>query len=332
MDFQKDVKVYFDGSHFIGIPPKPQPWKKRKKTTKKQIDITQNENEYAIGTLPVERENVETSEKNIYSITAKKEVTVTADGLRKVFDRLYDNLKDKKRKEKYNLILAEIKKYLPEEKAKEFVKTNFDRKFRNLIERRKRLSRKVRLQEWDYFCTFTYDNKLQTEESFRKSLSNALKHFSNRKGWKYVGVWERSPDKQRLHFHGLFQIPQMIGELIETKDYSTTSHKMQIANQNTYFLKRFGRNDFKKINNHLLDDSIRYLMKYLEKSGEKIVYSKGLYTYFVTDIMAEDIACNIGVEDRKILLLDNFNCWNLDTGELIGKVSQETIAKLKKCN
>ena len=39
----------------------------------------------------------------------------------------------------------------------------------------------------------------------------------------------------------------MKGELIEVKDYSTKAHRMQITTQNTYFNKRFGRSDFKEI-------------------------------------------------------------------------------------
>ena len=32
MNYPK-TKVYFDGSHFIGIPPEKQPWKQRKKVS-----------------------------------------------------------------------------------------------------------------------------------------------------------------------------------------------------------------------------------------------------------------------------------------------------------
>ena len=71
-------------------------------------------------------------------------------------------------------------------------------------------------------------------------------------------------------------------------------------------------------------------MKYIEKSGERIVYSKGLPTYFISDVMDEDIVCPIGQEDRKLLLFDDFNCW--DEGCLIGKVSPATIARLRKSN
>ena len=71
-------------------------------------------------------------------------------------------------------------------------------------------------------------------------------------------------------------------------------------------------------------------MKYLGKTEERVVYSKGLPTYFLTDILECDIICTIGQEDRKLLLYDDFYC--LDEGVLIGKASKETISQLKKAN
>ena len=70
--------------------------------------------------------------------------------------------------------------------------------------------------------------------------------------------------------------------------------------------------------------------KYLGKTEERIVYSKDLPTYFISDIMDEDIVCTIGIEDRKLLLFDDFKCW--DEGVYVGKVSKETISQLRKAN
>ena len=77
-----------------------------------------------------------------------------------------------------------------------------------------------------------------------------------------------------------------------------------------------------------MPQAVKYLVKYIEKSGGKLIYSRGLYQYFVTDIMDEDIVCPYGLEDRKILLFDSFGCWK--DGEYIGKVGPETIEKLPK--
>lgn len=203
----------------------------------------------------------------------------------------------------------------------------------NAIKRKVRLMRKLRLQRWDYFVTFTYSDELLTEETFRKKLTNTLKHLVARKGWKYVGVWERGSDTDRLHFHGIFHIPDgnMIGNLEKVKDYDTRNHHMQTTLQNTHFLKHFGRNDFKPICR--LDDvssAVKYITKYMEKSGERLVYGGKLPTYFQSDILEEDIAYPIGIDDRKALLFDSFTCIN--EGEIIGEVSKEVIDQMPKCN
>ena len=287
----RETKVYFDGSHYIGIPKVSQPWKKRK----------------------IVKSNPHLIEKQF-------------------FEKAYKENISKKKKEKIKNITEKLEEHFEDkDKLKDFVDENIERKKRNLIERRKRLVRKINLQEWHYFCTFTYDDKKLNEIEFKKKLSNCFKKLSYKKKWKYVGVWERSPVNNRLHFHGLFYVPNMIGSFIETKDYSTKKHQMQITHQNTYFLERFGRNDFKEIESEEhINESKTYLMKYLEKSNEKIVYSKGIYQYFVSDIIEDDIVCKIGQEDRKILLFDDFHC--LVDGEVIGKVSKDTISKMPKTN
>ena len=162
-------------------------------------------------------------------------------------------------------------------------------------------------------------------------MRNTLKHAVSRNGWKYIGVWERAPETGRLHFHGILYIPQMIGEIVEVKDYSTKSHRMQTTYQNTHFLKEFGRNDFKPIEIPLdITQSVKYLLKYIEKSGEKLVYGGKLPTYTRSDILDDDVACPYGVDDRKLLLFDSFRC--IVDGEILGKVSPEIIEQMPKSN
>ena len=79
-----------------------------------------------------------------------------------------------------------------------------------------------------------------------------------------------------------------------------------------------------------LGDAMAYLMKYLEKTGERIVYSKGLLQHFISDILEDDVVCTYGREDAKLLLFDDFSCW--DEGVYVGQVGKETIAQLRKAN
>lgn len=57
---------------------------------------------------------------------------------------------------------------------------------------------------------------------------------------------------------------------------------------------------------------------------------KGLPQFFISDIMEDDIVCTIGQEDKKLLLFDDFKCW--DEGVNVGTVSKVTIAQLRKSN
>ncbi len=294
MSYQKS-KVYYDGSHYIAIPQENYKHGKGSKRTK---------------TTPTTHRQAE--------IQAKFEIAYT---------------------ESQSLPKRERKKYIADklqsefsttEQATDYIEQNIERKKNNLAKRRVRLWRKIYLQEWNYFVTFTYDSQKHTEETFKAKLRNTLKHLVSRKEWKYIGVWERSPDKQRLHFHGIFSIPQMIGKLEQVNDYSTKSHRKQITYQNTHFLKYFGRNDFKEISAIEIPQAVRYLLKYIEKSGEKLVYGGDLPTYLVSDILDEDIVCPIGIEDKKALLFDDFTC--VDDGLLMGKVSTDIIKQMPKAN
>ena len=224
--------------------------------------------------------------------------------------------------------------YKDKEQRKEYVERNNERKKTNAIRRKVRLSKKVNLQrEWSYFCTFTFSDEKHTEESFRKSLRNTFKHLVARKGWKHIGVWERGGETGRLHFHGIFYIPPdgMVGEIVETTDYNTKGHRMQTAHQNTYFLERYGRNDFQPLGSpEEVQHSLGYLMKYIEKSGERLIYGGKLPTYFESDVADEDILAPYGIDDRKAILADDFTC--MVDGEVIGKVSPEVIEKMPKVN
>lgn len=300
------AKVYFDGSHYIAIPHTS-----GMRKIKRKVNIgTHNE-------------------------TNVKESEVTTDNkvdLKQEFNRIYkENVLEKKRIKKEKCIEG-LLPLMDEKEVTQFVDEQFERKQRNLIERRKRMVRKANLHTFNYFCTFTYDSAKLSEEQFKTKLRNCLRNLCSRKGWQYMGVWERS-QTGRLHFHGLFDIPQHIGMMVTVKDYSTTSHKMQETLQNTYFSERFGRNDFHQLDTQDIrskNECIRYLLKYIKKTEERIAYSHGLSTYFVSDITEEDVLCTCGVDDRKLVLADNFICWR--EWEYIGKVSQEVIKQMPKCN
>ena len=335
-----ETKVYFDGSHYIAIPHTTRPSKRKRIKYEEVITVVQEEVKDSVeNTEPSISLEVDTEENGQMVITNEPKEVQKKQNKRQItkkelFNELYRKHIDSPRKKRKKLIIEDMLPYFEKrEFCESYVQTQMERKLRNIICRRVRMVRKANLINFNYFCTFTYDDKLHDEYSFRKKLKNALSLFSSRKDWKYMGVWERAPETKRLHFHGMFKIPDgtMPGELFEHSDYNINSHKRTTTVQNSYFNERFGRSDFKKIEHrNKMSDGITYLMKYIEKTEEKIVYSKGLYQYFISDIMDEDVVCTIGQEDKKLLLFDDFNCW--DEGCLIGKVSPEVIAQMRKCN
>ena len=288
------AKIYYDGSHYIAIPHTERPYRKKRQRQK-----------------PEKSEEVQQ------------------------FEQRFEKVKGGKKSRKAKLLLEFTPMFKDEGEAEQFVEEHFNRLSRNRWERYKRMIRRGYTNRWNYFCTYTYDSEKHTEETFRKSLMNTLYHLSSRRGWRYMGAWERGELGQRLHFHALTYIPEggMPGELEEHEDYSTKRHKREKSIQNSYFNERFGRSDFSAITNRQqVADSIKYMLKYITKNDEKIVYSRGMKTYFVSDILDEDILCKMGDEEHgfKYILADDFTC--ISEGEIMGKVSSEVIEKMPKSN
>lgn len=291
------AKISFDGSHYIATPKENFPQGYRRRRAARPLSVKEAEKKAQFESVYKESRRLPSNERKAYMRKAMEET-----------------IPDKAQRAEY-------------------VERNIERKRVNSIRRKVRLSKKAYLQQWSFFCTFTFSDEKHTEESFRKSLRNTLKHLVNRKGWKHIGVWERGGENGRLHFHGIFYIPPngMVGEIVEAKDYNIKDHRMQTAHQNTYFLELYGRNDFQPLGSpQEVQHSLGYLMKYIEKSGERIIYGGKLPTYFVSDVADEDILCHYGIDDRKAILADDFLC--MVDGEVIGKASKEVIEKMPKLN
>ena len=341
MPYYSKAKIYSDGNHFIAIPHTTRPKRPKRQTQEPLITVDENnkvveeKEELSQITLPSGRVLTEVKLVGNELVPVKKKVSHGKKVSRKeVFEELYKETNGKTRYERKRYILSQMKGlFKDEEAAKNYVELNIQRKIRNLICRRIRMCRKAYLNGMNYFCTFTYDDKLHTEESFKTKLKNCLQYFSKKRGWKYMGVWERGGKTDRLHFHALMHIPkeQLEGKLEEKREYDFKSRDMKITNSHKFFGKKFGRNDFKEIPNvRFMGEALAYLMKYLEKTGEKVVYSRGLSQYIVSDILDDDIVCPMGQYEQKLLLFDDFTC--IDEGEIKGKISPEVIQEMPKAN
>lgn len=214
-----------------------------------------------------------------------------------------------------------------------YIAKKIERKLHNLYDRKKRFRRKANLNRWNYFVTFTYDDGKQDEFSFRKKIRKCLSNLHTRRGWRYMGVFERAPETGRLHFHGLLYIPdgELIGTITEKTDYSTAQGRMQTTHENDFFQKAFGRNDFKELNEMELKhgQTLNYLLKYIGKTGERIVYSRGIPTEIYRKLNDDEIVTEMQDFGTKYILFDDVISWERDIMQF--KYKQTSIIDLL-CN
>lgn len=190
------------------------------------------------------------------------------------------------------------------------------KEYGSLYLRRRRFLRKAMMYKWTHFCTFTYDpQKFEADEDFRESLNTTLMNLANRHGWKCAGVWERGEQGERLHFHCLMYIPdgQMVGKMEERNDYSTKLKMRVKTYSNDYFEGRFGRNDFAPLNPKRLKAAVEYCSKYMQKSGERIRYSRGIPSEILLDLQHDDMYLDYFAADCIMsLVVDGRISWERD--------------------
>ena len=240
-----------------------------------------------------------------------------------LFDSLYrqamkEGLKDTKTETAMtDYIRAGILKLFPDcDDLDEYIERKCEAKRRNLRARKKRFRRKAYLNRWNYYVTFTYDDKKHTPESFEKKLRKCFSNLATRRGWRIAGKFENAPDTGRLHFHGVAYVPdgEMIGTVMEMKDYSTTEGRMQTRHENSFFQESFGRNDFTGLSEMELKYGhiFEYIIKYIGKDDGRMFYSRGIPTAIYKELTAESIITAFTDYVEKYVLFDNVVDWERD--------------------
>lgn len=122
----------------------------------------------------------ESTEETLTQEQANKTVRMT---LRELFDFYYDAYEKEKWKARWSKMMNHFREYIPDEKRRrEFLKENFKRKRHNAKARKRRMDRKMSMNGFNYFVTFTYDDAKMTEEQFKKKLKAYLRNNVNRYG------------------------------------------------------------------------------------------------------------------------------------------------------
>lgn len=107
---------------------------------------------------------------------------------------------------------------------------------------------------------------------------------------------------------------EMIGKITEKEDYSTAQGKMQVSHPNSFFEEAFGRNDFEELNDMEMrsGNAVSYLLKYISKTGERIVYSRGIRSEICMKLPAREIATHMFDYVQKFVLFDDTVNWERD--------------------
>ena len=165
------VKVYSDGSHYIGIPYEPNPSaKNRHPRCEEVIEVQEPSEETAVAeddaavSEQVEQNPDDVQEKS--ALPAVRQMT-----RKELFDELYMQTFDMKKRERKSYIVKQMLPYFKDGlSCRAFVEQNLERKHRNMICRRTRLWRKINHQRFNFFVTLTYTDDKMTEYEFVKRL------------------------------------------------------------------------------------------------------------------------------------------------------------------
>lgn len=337
----KKCKVYSDGSHYIAIRPTEGYSGPRRKPPPEEPIIVEEAAPSDVQNAVVEECAVPQGQEQTcgdmpeqtQSETVKEwYVSTRADEFLKWYRESYGMRK----KEQYAFIASKLAPYFESDEAlHKYLDYKMECKRRSETARRIRCQRRAALHELSYFATFTYDDKKATEKEFEKRLLTALSNLASRKGWKYMGTWERGGDTDRLHFHAVLYIPEgkMVGKLELKRDYDVKKKRMVERMENSFFWDRFGRNKFELIDGTALTigTAVSYIIKYIEKSGGRIICSKGLRTFIETDIDNDDVVAQLREDDdKKYLLFDDFKVYK--DGKELGAVTPGVLAQAKTVN
>ena len=337
----KKCKVYSDGSHYIAIRPTEGYSGPRRKPPPEEPIIVEEAAPSDVQNAVVEECAVPQGQEQTcgdmpeqtQSETAKeRHISTRAEE----FLKWYRDSYGMRKKEQYAFIASKLAPYFESDEAlHKYLDYKMECKRRSETARRIRCQRRAALHELSYFATFTYDDKKATEKEFEKRLLTALSNLASRKGWKYMGTWERGGDTDRLHFHAVLYIPEgkMVGKLELKRDYDVKKKRMVERMENSFFWDRFGRNKFELIDGTALTigTAVSYIIKYIEKSGGRIICSKGLRTFIETDIDNDDVVAQLREDDdKKYLLFDDFKVYK--DGKELGAVTPGVLAQAKTVN
>lgn len=257
--------------------------------------------------------------------TVNKTVKMT---LRELFNHYYDAYANLKWKGRWSKMMQHFRPYIPDEKQRrEFLQKHFKRKRHNESARKRRSNRKMSINGFNYFVTFTYSDEKMTADEFERKLKSYLKNKVQRSGWKYIGAWEGLDGSVRLHFHALMFIPDDVlpGEnFVETK-YNPKTKQMETHTRNTEFNEKFGLSTIEEIIPEMKNHAYDYITKYMDKGG-KMMVSRNCPTFIKCAVQKKYLVGSTNEDETSFLMAADAEVV-METGEVV-KLEPEKLYKI----
>lgn len=215
-------KVYSDGGHYIAIPHTTRPYRPRRKPCEEIITVTEEVTEEVQqpdaeqsapsqedAPMPLENAVEEAAEGTQIDDTLHEKPAATRLMTKKeLFEELYARYQSLPRYKRKAAILKRMRPYFSDaDAARLYVETNTWRKTRNLIARRVRMTRKINLQTFNFFVTFTYNSELHTEESFRKNSKTFFRTSARARAGSMWAYGNARPKRRGCTFTASFISP-----------------------------------------------------------------------------------------------------------------------------
>ena len=312
------LKIYNDGSHWIGIIPTSNP---------NAFKIKKPETVFLLKEEGYVKMTAANAEDPCLRITTPSEE----------FSILYNEfLENKSEIKKETFVSLLLPMFDDPDACAAFVEEKFANKKRAQFARSLRFKRKACLNNFSFFTTFTYSDEKCTFEQFDREIRIFFKNMANRYGWKVMMVPEFGAENNRFHFHALIRVPDKCsipGVFNKKRCWNKKRKSMVMVVENSYFSDRWGKNDwqsFGSMDSNERKRSINYIIKYLTKSDNYAFYSRGIKTYLSSFVDDEDIYVPFERNSSKIVLFDNFHFVN-DSMEDLGPFRDNFISLFGFC-
>lgn len=160
-----ETKVYFDGSHYIAIPHTTRKTRPKRYSVEEEVEVVETKQSNELNTTNCDAETALIEQNDLIETVSDMDAGNTETPLtgtiakpktkrkatrKALFEEFYKRSLSMRKRARKSFITDKMRPYfINEERLKDFIEQNLQRKQRNLISRRIRMCRKANLQTFN---------------------------------------------------------------------------------------------------------------------------------------------------------------------------------------